>query len=99
VLAIIEEAGRARLGRRAPREATTERRAMEFFGVQGPWYTVGWSMAVAVERCMGRAALVDAMRRPWTVLARYNQAVARCPPTGGAKATWDADILGQLDPS
>jgi Putative zinc dependent peptidase (DUF5700) len=80
-------------------EAATERRAMEFFGLQGPWYTVGWSMAVAVERCFGRARLVEAMRRPWTVLTRYNQAVARCPQSGAARATWGEDVLRQLDPS
>ena len=78
-------------------EAGAQRAGMEFFGVQGPWYTVGWTMAVAVERCFGRADLVRAMRRPWTVLARFNEAVERCPPAGPAPATWSRDLLAQLD--
>lgn len=78
-------------------EAGAQRAGMEFFGVQGPWYTVGWTMAVAVERCFGRAALVGAMRRPWTVLARFNEAVERCPPAGPPPATWSRDLLAELD--
>jgi len=78
-------------------EAGAQRAGMEFFGVQGPWYTVGWTMAVAVERCFGRAELVGAMRRPWTVLARFNEAVERCPPAGPAPATWSSDLLARLD--
>jgi len=70
-------------------------RAMQFYGVQGPWYTVGWTMAVAIERCFGRARLVDAMRAPWTVLALYNDAHARCR-SGTATATWDPEIVARL---
>ncbi|HSR96018.1 MAG TPA: DUF5700 domain-containing putative Zn-dependent protease, partial [Kofleriaceae bacterium] len=69
-------------------------------GVQGPWYTVGYTMAVAVERCFGRAALVAAMRRPWTLLGLYNRARARCPArTGPATATWDPALVQTLDAS
>jgi hypothetical protein len=79
-------------------EASAQKRAMEFFGVQGPWYTVGWSMAVAIERCLGRADLVRTMRRPWTVLGRFNLAVERCPASSGRRpATWDRGLVDQLD--
>ena len=71
---------------------------MEFFGAQGPWYTVGWTMAIAVERCVGRAALVAAMRRPWTVLGLYNRATAQCPARrSAATATWDPDTVHALE--
>jgi len=69
-------------------------RAGELYGIQGPWYTVGWVMAVAVERCQGRATLIGAMRRPWTLLARYNEAQSRCP--GPATATWSRDIVDAI---
>ncbi len=78
-------------------EAAAQKRAMELFGVQGPWYTVGWSMAVTIERCLGRADLVRAMRRPWTVPGRFNLAVERCPASSGRRpATWDGDLVDQL---
>src|SRR5687768_4302650 len=32
-----------------------------FFGIQGPWYTVGWKMAVLIEKTYGRAKLIDCM--------------------------------------
>ena len=77
---------------------TAQQRAMQFFGVQGAWYTVGYTMAVAVERCFGRPALVAAMRRPWTVLGLYNRARAACPTrTGPATATWDPALVQSLD--
>ena len=79
-------------------EAATQKRAMEFFGVQGPWYTVGWTMAVTIERCLGRADLVRTMRRPWTVLGRFNLSVERCPASSGRRpATWDRGLVDQLD--
>ena len=46
----------------------------EFFGLQGPWYTVGHRMAVIVEKRFGRAALIDCMRDPRLLLARYDAA-------------------------
>jgi len=78
-------------------EDAARARAMQFYGVQGPWYTVGWTMAVAIERCFGRARLVASIRAPWTVLALYNDARARCPSaTGSATATWDPAIIARL---
>jgi hypothetical protein len=49
-------------------------KAFEFFGLQGPWYTVGYKMAVIVEKRYGRAALIDCMRDPRLLLVRYNTA-------------------------
>lgn len=46
--------------------------AAGFYGVQGPWYTVGWKMAVVIERQFGRAELIRCMRDPRRLLARYN---------------------------
>jgi putative zinc-dependent peptidase DUF5700 len=49
----------------------------EFFGEQGPWYTVGWKMCVLIEKTFGRRALIDAMCDQRKLLPLYNQAAAR----------------------
>ncbi len=46
-----------------------------YFGAQGAWYTVGWRMAVAIERALGRPRLIAAFQ-DGAVLAAYNTAVA-----------------------
>ena len=70
---------------------------MQFFGVQGPWYTVGWKMAVIVERRYGRAVLVEGMRDPSRLLATYNEAAKELSAKGGERlATWSPDLLKRL---
>jgi len=53
-------------------ETQARERGMELFGVQGPWYTVGYAMASAVERRYGRAALLRCMVDPRALLATWN---------------------------
>jgi len=50
---------------------------MEFFGVQGPWYTVGWQMSVAIEKAFGRKALIDASCDRRTLIPTYNRAARK----------------------
>ena len=45
-----------------------------FFGIQGPWYTVGWKMAVLIEKTYGRAKLIDCMCDQRKLFSTYNQA-------------------------
>jgi hypothetical protein len=54
-------------------EAEERQKASSFFGVQGPWYTVGWKMAATVEKVSGRAALLDCMTDMRRLLFRYNE--------------------------
>jgi hypothetical protein len=61
-------------GRLASEEQVAAK-AAEFFGVQGPWYTVGWKMAALVEQRYGREALIRCMLDPRRLLATYNRAV------------------------
>jgi hypothetical protein len=49
-------------------------RGFQFFGLVGPWYTVGWKMAVTIEHKLGRKALIGAMCDPRTLFATYNKA-------------------------
>jgi hypothetical protein len=82
-------------------EAISEK-ASDFFGLQGPWYSVGHRMAVIVEKRYGRAALIDGMRDPRLLLVRYNAAAeemnhrsAAQQPGHGAQvhALWPREIL------
>jgi hypothetical protein len=69
-------------------------RAFAFFGEQGPWYTVGYGMAVAVERRFGRDALIECMLDPRLLLARYNDAAAEAGTrTSTAPARWSPHLL------
>lgn len=68
---------------------------MTFFGVQGPWYTIGYLMALEVERADGRQALIDALCDPRRLIARY-QAVAAA--SGGRLPQWSRAFVERLDP-
>ena len=48
-----------------------------FYGEQGPWYTVGWKMAVVIEKVFGRRGLMVAMCAPREFTATYNRAAVR----------------------
>jgi hypothetical protein len=69
--------------------------AMSFFGVQGPWYTVGWTMARTIEVADGRAALLGVMCRPADLMRRYNEAAARIDH-GERLPRWSEPLLAKL---
>jgi hypothetical protein len=64
--------------------------ARSFYGVQGPWYTVGWKMAVTVEKEFGRQRLISVLCEPADIFALYNDAA----PEGSAR--WSPALLGRL---
>ena len=71
-----------------------QRVAMTFFGVQGPWYTVGWKMAVVIERRFGRAKLIECMLDPRELLVTYDRAAAELNGAGGEQLPlWSDDLL------
>jgi hypothetical protein len=69
---------------------------MAFFGVQGPWYTVGWLMASTVEREGGRPALVETLCDPVRLLRRYNTAAAGRRAGNPARPVWSEALLARL---
>ena len=58
-------------------EDQTREKGFSFFGVQGPWYTVGWRMAVLIEKTYGRAKLIECMCDQRQLLPTYNRAATR----------------------
>ena len=69
-------------------------RAQEFFGLQGPWYTVGYKMAVMVEKHDGRPALVGCMRDRRLLLVRYNAIATEQNRAGKDQlALWSPEIF------
>jgi hypothetical protein len=72
------------------RGEAAQTQGMAFFGIQGPWYTVGWRMAVAIERAFGRSMLLNCMRDPRLLLPTFNRAVlAQNEPL----AVWSPELL------
>ena len=70
--------------------------AMSFFGVQGPWYTVGWTMAATVERAYGRDRLVDVLCDPRRLMATHNAAAEAENALGARLPTWSPSLLRRL---
>ena len=65
-----------------------------FFGYRGPWYTVGYRMAVIIERELGRPALVATLADPREFVARYNEAaVNENSKNGGHLPLFSPEIL------
>lgn len=68
--------------------------AASFYGIQGPWYTVGWKMAVTIERADGRAKLIECMCDQRKLLRTYNQAAAKFNHAGRERlALWSSSFL------
>jgi Putative zinc dependent peptidase (DUF5700) len=55
-------------------EEETQKTAFSFFGVQGPWYTVGWKMSVMIEKAYGRQKLIESFCDRRQLLPLYNKA-------------------------
>lgn len=74
--------------------------ASQFYGWQGPWYTVGWKMAVTIEKVFGRSSLLAVMCDPPTLLRRYNEAVAVWNTSHTEKLpVWSDRLMGRLKPT
>jgi hypothetical protein len=83
------------LDRRVTDPDSIGRVGMSFFGVQGPWYTLGWVMASTVERTSGRAALVNVLCDPADLLGVYNAGARQGEE---ALPLWSDSVLARLTP-
>ena len=80
-------------------EESIREKAMSFFGIQGPWYTVGYAMAALIEKTEGREALIECMIDPRLLLLRYNEAAATLNAKGPAdRPLWSQELLNAIFP-
>ena len=69
-------------------------KGFSFFGVQGPWYTVGWRMSVLIEKTYGRAKLIQCMCDQRLLLTTYNRAAEKYNRrTREPLALWSAPVV------
>jgi hypothetical protein len=64
------------LGSRLTKEEISKT-AFSFYGVQGPWYTVGWELSALIEKTFGRATLIECICDRRRLLPTYNNAAAK----------------------
>ncbi len=75
-------------------EDQIDEQASAFFGIQGPWYTVGWKMAVTIEKVSGRPALIGCLCDPANFLFSYNRAAAQLNRSASRSlALWSPALL------
>ena len=71
--------------------------AMTFYGEQGPWYSVGWQMAVTIEKVFGRDRLIGVMCDPRALLSTYNEAARTWNRMHRDQlALWSDELLSRL---
>lgn len=85
------------LKNRLETEAEIRKVGFSFFGIQGPWYTVGWKMAVTIERTYGRAKLIECLCDPRKLLSTYNEAAREYNHSTGDKlALWSPSLVAGI---
>lgn len=71
--------------------------ARSFYGVQGPWYTVGWQMAVVIEKTFGRAKLIECICDERKLLPTYNRAVKKYNRRNSKQlAPWSKELVNKF---
>jgi len=69
-------------------------RGFTFFGLVGPWYTVGWKMCAVIEKTLGRDALIRAFCDRCTLLRTYDEAAALWQRKNGETLPrWDQHLV------
>jgi putative zinc-dependent peptidase DUF5700 len=83
------------------KDDAADQEAYTFFGdIQGPWYTVGYRMAVLVETRYGRPALIECMLDRCLLLARYNRGAEELNVSGKDHLPlWSPKVLKGVAPA
>ena len=68
-----------------------------FFGVQGPWYTIGSQMSVVIEKAFGRKRLIGCMLEESKLLPTYNRAAELYNRKyNRQRAKWSDELITKL---
>jgi len=79
-------------------EEQRQQAGFAFFGVQGPWYTVGWKMSVVIEKAYGRRKLIECICDHRKLLPTYNRAATEYNRTvRDPLALWSPSLLEALE--
>jgi hypothetical protein len=77
-----------------------DRRGFSYFGVQGPWYTVGYRMAATIERAFGRSELIRAFCETRGLPGTYSRAAGALRLPGPRWRVWsDAEPEAEPGPA
>jgi hypothetical protein len=77
-------------------DAEIQERAAPFWGYQGAWYTVGYEMAVLVDKRFGRKTFDDCLLDPRLLLLRYNEVAKEANAKGASLETWSPELIERL---
>ncbi len=84
------------LTRRISNPDSVQAHAMSFFGIQGPWYTVGYLMTRTIEVQKGRAQLISVICSPPALVLSYQQAARDANRAGAHLPLWPEQFVEQL---
>ena len=71
--------------------------ARSFHGIQGPWYTVGWQMAVVIEKTFGREKLIECMCDTRKLFSTYNKAAKKYNQRNNKQfALWSKQLFNKF---
>ncbi|MGH9882439.1 MAG: DUF5700 domain-containing putative Zn-dependent protease [Pyrinomonadaceae bacterium] len=80
-------------------EGQIQETAASFFGIQGPWYTVGWKMSVLIEKTYGRSRLIECFCDQRKLLPTYNKAAAKYNRRSHERlALWSTSVIKTVEP-
>lgn len=77
-------------------EEQITQQAIKFYGITGPWYTVGYSIATTIERAEGRAKLLECYMDPRLLLPTYNRAATKMNKGGAKLPIWPEDLSRRM---
>jgi Putative zinc dependent peptidase (DUF5700) len=81
-------------------EEEIQKTGFSFFGTQGAWYTVGWKMAVLIEKTFGRAKVIECFCDQRKLFATYNDAAEKHNrESKPLLALWSNSLIGRFSAS